>query len=152
MGLDQYAYAVSKRSVAKKELDCDLSERVKRQKLACWRNHWHLCDWIAKLYYKKGGKKGPKKGCSVCLQLHERDLDALERAVQKKVLYGYTWRCPYKGSPNVKCDCPICVEGKPQGSPNHEFDDFCLANDLEFLKKARKAISDGKAVICYNWW
>jgi len=91
MGLDQYAYAVSKRSVANKEFDFNLSERVKRQKLGYWRNHWHLCDWFAKLYYKKGGKKGPKKRCSVCLQLHERDLDALERAVHKKVLYGYTW-------------------------------------------------------------
>lgn len=138
MGLDQYAYAVSKRSVGKEDFDFDLSERVKRARLADWRNHWNLADWMAFHYYKKGGKKGPKKRCSISLRLHERDLDVLEQDVREGKLYGYVFRVP--------------VDGKPKGSPDHEFDGICLACDQEFLKKARQAIGDGKAVVYQDWW
>ncbi len=60
MGLDQWAYAVSKRSVGKREFDFKFSERTKQEMFAEWRNHWNLLKWMAKLYYKKGGKKGQK--------------------------------------------------------------------------------------------
>ena len=89
MGLDQYAYAVSKRSVGTTQVDHKLSDRVKREQLGDWRNHRHLLKWMAKLYYVKGGKKGPKKGwCIGFLRLDERDLDKLEREVRNGKLYG----------------------------------------------------------------
>ena len=139
MGLDQYAYAVSKRSVGTKQVDHKLSDRVKREQLGDWRNHRHLLKWMAKLYYEKGGKKGPKKGwCIGFLRLDERDLDKLERAVEKKKLYGYVFN-PRTPSPKT-------------GSPDLEFDSCCLAWDKEFLEKARTAIAAGKVVFYKDWW
>lgn len=138
MGLDQWAFAISKRSLGKNDCDFDLSDRVKREELVTWRNHWGLCTWMTNLYYKKGGKKGPKKLCCICLRLQQRDLDLLERAVKKGKLYGYKLTCPRSG--------------RPEGSPDIEFDGYCLASDQEFLIKARQAIGAGKAVIYLEYW
>jgi hypothetical protein len=138
MGLDQWAYAVSKRSLGKKDVDFIISERTKLVELAYWRNHRGLLTWMVELYYKKGGKKGPKKMCCIDLRINEQDLDAFEKAIQKRKLYGYKLNCPRNGM--------------PKGSPDHHHNNYCLEHDQEFLKKARQTISDGKAVFYHDWW
>ena len=72
------------------------------------------------------------------LRLNERDLDKLERAVEKKTLYGYVFN-PLTPSPKT-------------GLPDLEFDNYCLSWDKEFVEKARKAISGGRVVFYSDWW
>ena len=141
MGLDQYASAVSKRSVGKNEFDFDLSERVKQEELVWWRNHWYLYDWMAKLYFKKGGRKRDLERSAYYIRIYEQDLNEFEQEIQevqkRKALYGYTLGHAVN-------------QDRPKGSPDHEFMNICFTRDQEFLKKARQAISDGKAVIYHD--
>jgi len=142
MGLDQSVHAIPKRRIKKKGKFFHPYEVCKNhdelEELMSWRNHWNLCVWMNRLYYRKGGKLGLHEGYCVSFRLNERDLDAFERAIQEKELYGYKLR--------------DSRDDRPAGSPDDEFDRYCLINDQEFLKKARQAIKDGKAVVYHDWW
>lgn len=135
MGLDQYAYSTDSND-----------EQVE---LAYWRKHNRLQGWMEQLWEDKGR---PFQGeldnnplgdfnC-VPLELTESDLDALEDDVCEKALpetggfffgndsFGWTTEDdePYKGK-----------------------DYHYKPDDLEFIEKARQAISKGQKVY-YNCW
>jgi len=108
MGLDQWSYAISRRHVGQRQVDVKLPEpkvlspakrknlgkglvlmelgglpvreRLRKVLASEWRNHWHLAEWMADMYYEKGGKRWPHQGCSISfLRLGEEDFNRLEQ-------------------------------------------------------------------------
>lgn len=91
-----------------------------------WRKHPDLHGWMEVLYRKKGGQ-GADFNCD-CLLLSEADLDALEEAILTASLpgtYGFFF-------------------GESDGTEKE--------GDLEFVRKARAAISEGYKVFYDSWW
>jgi hypothetical protein len=145
MGLDQYAYAISKRHVGTRQVDVALSEdgllsgRIQRRRIGLWRNHRLLMGWMEKLYEEKRGKKGHKAGwCISFLRLNEHDLDRLEEAMKSGELYRYVHESPRQQF--------------KQGDPDTQHNDYCHEQDLQFLREARSALKQGQAVYYNEWW
>lgn len=111
MGLDQYAKAIKG------------EEEVQ---LAQWRKHPNLQGFMAKLYENKGGKE--EFNCQE-VYLDKVDLDALERAVIKKML-------------------PETM-GFFFGSDS---DEHYKEQDLMFIQEARVALDNGWRVAYSSWW
>lgn len=126
MGLDMYAYRVKKGMVTE-QVDFEVPENADDQsELHYWRKHPNLHGWMERLYYDKGGKEDVFNCVNV--QLTEDDLNRLERSVKNKNL-------PH-------------TEGFffGESQPDDRVD------DLEFIKKAREAISEGDDVYYTSWW
>jgi hypothetical protein len=95
------------------------------QELYYWRKHPNLHGWMEQLYRSKGGK-GEFNLATV--RLDEADLNTLETIVSNDEL-------PETSGFFFGESCP---EEK--------------IRDLEFIQKARKAISEGKTVFYTSWW
>lgn len=96
------------------------------QELHYWRKHPNLHGWMEDLYRGKGGSH-PEFNCTpVCLD--EDDLDLLQAAVSNDEL-------PHTA-----------------GFFFGESDPEEKISDLEFIQKARKALSEGKKVFYTSWW
>ncbi len=124
MGLDMYAYIIEK-SFVTSDVDFEVEEDL-LQKLHYWRKHPNLHGWMERLYVAKGGQN-PEFNLSP-VALNNADLDALETAIKAADLpetSGFFF-------------------GQSDGS---ERDD-----DLEFIRKARKALKNDLAVIYVAWW
>jgi len=122
MGLDMYAYA-TKEPI---EEAVDFSEPENTEDVHYWRKHPNLHGWMEQLYRERGGDS-PDFNLDR-LRLTDADLDALEAAVRGSELpqtEGFFF-------------------GQSDGS---ERDD-----DLEFIRKARAAMADGKTVFYIAWW
>lgn len=126
MGLDMYAYRV-KRGMVTEQVDFEVPENADDQSvLHYWRKHPNLHGWMERLYYDKGGKEDVFNCVNV--QLTEDDLDRLEKSVKNENL-------PH-------------TEGFFFGESQPEDRE----DDLEFIKKAREAISEGDDVYYTSWW
>jgi len=125
MGLDMYAHAIPA-DLASREVDLDLARVKGRSDLHYWRKHPNLHGWMEHLYRLRGGAARNFNCASVRLTLD--DLAALEEAIQLN-------RLPETSG---------FFFGESDGS---ERDD-----DLAFIRAARTAIAEGKAVYYDSWW
>ena len=82
MGLDMYAYRVSKKNRIS-EVDFKFDENDAYQ-FHYWRKHHDLHGWMEKLYYRKGGEK-ESFNC-VPVELTLEDLDNLEEDIKNRKL------------------------------------------------------------------
>lgn len=90
-----------------------------------WRKHPNLHGWMEKLYIQQGGTE--EFNC-LPLELKSADLDQLETDLKNASL-------PHTGGFFFGSSCGDETE-----------------DDLEFIQKARKALSDGLIVFYYSWW
>ena len=130
MGLDMWAFAISKDKVKIAATDVEFDEKTEEalEELANWRKHHDLHGWMGQLYNEKGGKAS-SFNC-VTVQLEKEDLNRLEDDVRSNKL------------PKTR---GFFFGDNP---PN----DDSIAEDIEFIEKARGAIEEGKAVFYYSWW
>lgn len=108
--------------------------KAKEQKIiykyfAYWHKFNHLHGWMEKLYYSKGGK-ADSFNC-VTVRLTEKDLDVLQKQAEAMSLKP--------------------TEGFFFGT-YEEFSEDDQYAVLEFVNKAREAISNGYAVFYDSWW
>lgn len=122
MGLDMFA--CTRKGKLPAAVDFDQAETD--VELHYWRKHPDLHGWMAKLYVKKGGTDA-NFNCKT-VELTATDLYALESAIKAQDL------------PHTRGF--FFGESTP--------DD--IADDLDFVAKARAAINAGKAVYYTSWW
>ena len=123
MGLDMYAYATK----AKLKNEVDFTEtNLQPEEVHYWRKHPNLHGWMQNLYDMKGGTSPDFNGDCVVLDI--LDLDNLEGDIKNGNLP----------------DTSGFFFGQSQ--PDEE------ETDLEFVKKAREEIKEGKTVYYTSWW
>ena len=124
MGLDMYAVSIVKDD-NRPATDFDLDEE-KYNDLHYWRKHPNLHGWMANLYTNKGGEN---EDFNVATLLRtEDDIDNLEHDLIVK--------------------CLPETEGFFFGETTGEE----LEDDLEFIRKAREVLAQGRQVAYYAWW
>ncbi len=127
MGLDMYAFTVNADSVGDKATDVALGDNA--MEICYWRKFNALHGWMEDLYRLKGGSKESFNCTTVRLTL--KDLDRLEMDTGNNKLV-------------------------PRNGFFFGQTDEIYPEDLEsvpvFIKTAREAISDGKAVFYDSWW
>ena len=135
MGLDQYAYATDSND-----------EQVE---IAYWRKHNRLQGWMEDLWNEKGRPNAETDNnpmgdfnC-VPLELTEDDLNALEADVCDKAL-------PETGGFFFGEDSFgwTTEDGEQYQGKDYHY----KLDDLEFLEKARQAISQGQKVYYNSWY
>ena len=125
MGLDMYAFSTNAKP--KTEVDFE-TKNFKPEEVHYWRKHPNLHGWMQNLYDMKGGTSSDFNGD--CVVLDNEDLDNLEHDLEQG------------GLPDTT--------GFFFG--NSVSDDDELKNDLEFVRKARTEIANGKTVYYTSWW
>ena len=138
MGLDQYAYA-------------KVSEDGEEEEIAYWRKHNRLHGWMEKLWELKGrpnfteGVDEQPMGDFNCVpvELGLSDLEQLEAVIVNKAM-------PETGGFFFGHDSFDWED--EDGNPLAEGEYYYKESDLEFIEKARTAISDGKKVYYNSWW
>ena len=129
MGLDMYAWRVkAEDAIGDFEIARDEKEQTKVEELAYWRKHHDLHGWMERLYRLKGGTK-ESFNC-VPVQLSMVDLNALENDVLNNLL----------------------PETQGFFFGTNPPDDYSKNQDMEFIAKAKVAISEGDAVYYDSWW
>jgi hypothetical protein len=124
MGLDMYAYATK----AKLKSEVDFTEtNLKPEEVHYWRKHPNLHGWMHELYLSKGGDKHSDFNGD-CVVLTEKDLNELESDIKDGSLP----------------DTSGFFFGQTDGDE--------VQDDLDFVTKAREAITDGKTVYYTSWW
>lgn len=126
MGLDMYAF--STKAKPKTEVDFE-TKNFNPEELHYWRKHPNLHGWMHNLYEQKGGDKHSDFNGD-CVVLTLNDLEDLEHDLKQY-------------------DLPD-TSGFFFG--NSQNDDDELKDDLEFVAKAREAISKGRTVYYTSWW
>lgn len=125
MGLDMYAFAVSKRDAIG---DFEMAQDCEKEELYYWRKHHDLHGWMENLYRGKGGDAESFNCIPVELTLD--DLDDLQQALLDDNLprtQGFFFG-----------DNPPDLE--------------TMREDLMFIQKCRIAIKEGKVVYYDSWW
>jgi len=145
MGLDQYAYAITKQYISKKEEFMSMpkitedEDRVREmfyatnvaphiEEVQYWRKHANLNGWMARLAASKGVVSSPDEFNCVYLVLDEEDIDALEASINGSGLpeaQGFFW------------------------GTSHPED---TESDLKFIARARQEFKNGNSVMYYCWW
>ena len=125
MGLDMYAYAVSKRDAIG---EFEMAQDSEKEELQYWRKHHDLHGWMEKLYRSKGGDADSFNCIPVELTLD--DLDNLQQALLDDNLP--------RTSGFFFGDNPPDLES--------------MRDDLMFVQKCRIAIKEGKVVYYDSWW
>ena len=126
MVLDMYAF--STKAKPKTEVDFE-TKNFNPEELHYWRKHPNLHGWMHNLYEQKGGDKHSDFNGD-CVVLTLNDLEDLEHDLKQY-------------------DLPD-TSGFFFG--NSQNDDDELKDDLEFVAKAREAISKGRTVYYTSWW
>jgi len=129
MGLDMYAWRVkAEDAISDFEIARNEEDSAKVEEMFYWRKHHDLHGWMERLYRLKGGTK-ESFNC-VPVQLSMVDLNALENDVLNNLL------------------------PKTQGFffGTNPPDDYSKNQDMEFIAKAKVAISEGDAVYYDSWW
>ena len=126
MGLDMYAMVRSTKPET--AVDFKSEDGVEEMELHYWRKHPNLHGWMENLYYLKGGKADSFNCVNVELDLD--DLNQLERHITDGQL------------PQTS--------GFFFGQSNLDEDE--IKDDLEFIRDARRAISEGMSVFYTSWW
>jgi hypothetical protein len=125
MGLDMYAFAVSK----EKSIDqFTIAPDSDNEELQYWRKHHDLHGWMEQLYRAKGGTK-ESFNC-VPVQLTVEDLDQLQSDLLGE-------RLPQ-------------TQGFFFGINPPDLES--LKEDLMFIQKCRIALEEGKTVYYDSWW
>lgn len=125
MGLDMYAYTVDTTTVGDGVTDVTLGDNA--MEICYWRKFNALHGWMEDLYRLKGGSKDSFNCTTV--RLTANDLDRLEMdAGQNKLV-------PRNG-----------FFGSQEIYPED------LESVADFVKVAREAIAEGKAVFYDSWW
>ena len=123
MGLDMYAFSTK----AKLNKEVDFTEtNLQPEEIHYWRKHPNLHGWMQELYESKGGKSDSFNGD--CVVLTEKDLNELESDIKDGSLP----------------DTSGFFFGQTDGDE--------VQDDLDFVAKAREAITDGKTVYYTSWW
>ena len=138
MGLDQFAY----RRLPNEDSDDNIT-------ISEWRKHNRLQGWMEQLWEDKGRPNNPKganpMGNFNCIELEITlsDLEQLEAHVENKSL-------PETGGFFFGDDSFSWTDenDKPFEDGNY----FHKETDLEFIREARDAISDGQKVYYNCWW
>jgi len=134
MGLDMYAYTVDAEDIGDQQVDIKLYDDKGEplfdslnREFAYWRKFNNLHQWMADLYYKKGGTSMPFN-CNT-VRLMPADLDKLwADAPGLEPSSGFFW-----GSEDKMTEDDI--------------------NEVkEFVSRSMDEISIGKAVIYDSWW
>ena len=125
MGLDMFAYAVSKRDAIG---EFEMAQDCEKEELHYWRKHHDLHGWMEKLYRAKGGD-ADSFNC-IPVQLTVDDLDDLQQAILDDNL------------PRT--------EGFFFGDNPPDLE--TMREDLIFVQKCRMAIKEGKVVYYDSWW
>ena len=129
MGLDMYAWKVkAEDAISDFEIAKDEDGQSKIEEMYYWRKHHDLHGWMENLYRQKGGEKD-SFNC-VPVRLTEEDLFELEQDVRRK---------------NLPETTGFFFGNNPQDAESIE-------DDLEFITKARTAISEGYVVYYDSWW
>lgn len=126
MGLDMYAFIVDADKVGDKVTDVALGDTA--TEICYWRKFNALHGWMENLYRLKYGTK-ESFNCTT-LRLDARDLDCLEMDTGNNKL--------------------VPINGFFFGA--QEIDSEDLESVATFVKVARQAIADGKAVFYDSWW
>lgn len=129
MGLDMYAFAIAEKN-ARGDFEIhtpEFEDPEDKWVLKYWRKHHDLHGWMEQLYREKGGEG--EFNCQP-VRLTLEDLDMLEKAVAENKLP------PTTG---------FFFGNYP---PNEE----SQAKDLDFIRKARAAISVDMVVYYDSWW
>lgn len=124
MGLDMYAKSIEK-DLGRPETDFKINDENTTD-LHYWRKHPNLHGWMHDLYINKGGQH-EDFNCNTVL-LNEGDLNRLETDINSK-------------------DLPE-TSGFFFGETTGEE----LEDDMDFIRKAREAFSQGRQVAYYAWW
>jgi hypothetical protein len=127
MGLDMYAFTVNADSVGDATVDVALDANTATE-ICYWRKFNALHGWMEDLYRQKGGAK-QSFNCTT-VRLTANDLDRLEMDTGNNKL--------------------IPRNGFFFGA--QEIDSEDLESVATFVKVARQAIADGKAVFYDSWW
>ena len=125
MGLDMYAYAVSKRDAIG---EFEMAQDSEKEELQYWRKHHDLHGWMEKLYRSKGGD-ADSFNC-IPVELTVDDLDNLQQALLDD---------------NLPRTSGFFFGDNP---PDLE----TMREDLMFVQKCRIAIKEGKVVYYDSWW
>jgi hypothetical protein len=145
MGLDQYAYAITKKYQDKNEEFISMpkgteDERLLRddfytrhvaphiEEIQYWRKHSNLNGWMARLAASKGVVSSPDEFNCVYLVLDKEDIDNLEEIVTGAGLpdaRGFFW------------------------GETHPDD---TEDDLKFIKRCRQQFKMGNGILYYCWW
>jgi hypothetical protein len=126
MGLDMYAFIVDADGVGDKVTDVALGDTA--TEICYWRKFNALHGWMEDLYRQKGGSK-ESFNCTT-VRLTANDLDRLEMDTGNNKL--------------------VPVNGFFFGV--QEIDSEDLESVSDFVKVARQALADGKAVFYDSWW
>jgi hypothetical protein len=127
MGLDMYAFTVNADSVGDATVDVALDPDTAMQ-ISYWRKFNALHGWMEDLYRQKRGLRHDFN-CTT-LRLDANDLDRLEMDTGNNKL--------------------VPVNGFFFGA--QEIDSEDLESVSDFVKVARQALADGKAVFYDSWW
>jgi hypothetical protein len=125
MGLDMYAYAVSKRDAIS---EFEMARDCEKEELHYWRKHHDLHGWMENLYRDKGGD-ADSFNC-IPVELTVDDLDNLQQTLLDD---------------NLPRTRGFFFGDNP---PDLE----TMRNDLMFVQKCRIAIKEGKVVYYDSWW
>ena len=125
MGLDMFAFAVSKRDAIG---EFEMAKECEKEELHYWRKHHDLHGWMEKLYRDKGGD-ADSFNC-IPVELTVDDLDNLQQALLDD---------------NLPRTSGFFFGDNP---PDLE----TMRNDLMFVQKCRIAIKEGKVVYYDSWW
>ncbi len=129
MGLDMYASRVNaKHAIDDFTLERDANDESYAEEIFYWRKHHALHGWMERLSRAKGGS-ADSFNC-VYVRLTMEDLDRLEKDV-----LGY--RLPE-------------TQGFFFGTNPPDPDS--VANDMQFIAKAKQAVAEGDAVYYSSWW
>ena len=125
MGLDMYAFAVSKRDAIG---EFEMARDCEKEELHYWRKHHDLHGWMENLYRDKGGD-ADSFNC-IPVELTVDDLDNLQQTLLDD---------------NLPRTRGFFFGDNP---PDLE----TMRNDLMFVQKCRIAIKEGKVVYYDSWW
>jgi len=126
MGLDMYAFTVDATTIGDGVVDMALGDDA--MQISYWRKFNALHGWMEDLYRQKGGSK-ESFNCTT-VRLTANDLDRLEMDVGANKL--------------------VPVNGFFFGAQEIYPEDLESVGD--FVKVAKEAIADGKAVFYDSWW
>jgi hypothetical protein len=126
MGLDMYAFIVDAEVARGGVVDVALGDTA--TEICYWRKFNALHGWMEDLYRQKGGSKASFNCTTV--RLTANDLDRLEMDTGNNKL--------------------VPVNGFFFGA--QEIDSEDLESVSDFVKVARQALADGKAVFYDSWW
>lgn len=136
MGLDMYAYTCDAKDIGDQQVDINLFNAGGtpvvsnfNKDFGYWRKFNHLHGWMNSLYDNKGGKD-PMFNCNT-VRLMPVDIDRLEVMAKSKAL--------------------VPTGGFFFGSGD-DFSDDDKEEVLSFVKLARSAFAEDKAVIYDSWW